>query len=107
MLGEIKRTILNVDLKKYRRQTQYCVIDLKMELLVDIVNDFKLETIFAKISILDVSQVLSMSLTTINRKFFTNYKRAISRFFRTVTLTTQPGIYLLRANNKNTKNIRA
>ena len=66
MLGEIKRTILNVDLKKYRRQTHYRVIDLKMELLVDIVNDFKLETIFAKISILDVSQVLSLSLTTIN-----------------------------------------
>ena len=66
MLGEIKRTILNVDLKKYRRQTQYRVIDLKMELPVDIVNDFKLETIFAKISILDVSQVLSLSLTTTN-----------------------------------------
>ena len=66
MLGEIKRTVLNVDLKKYRRQTQYRVIDLKMELPVDIVNDFKLETIFAKISILDVSQVLSLSLTTTN-----------------------------------------
>ena len=30
------------NLKKYPRQTQHCVIDLKMELLIEIVNDFKL-----------------------------------------------------------------
>ena len=30
-----------------------------MDLLVKIVNDFKLQTIFAKRSILDVSQILS------------------------------------------------
>ena len=30
------------NLKKYPRQTQHCVIDLKMELLIQIVNDFKL-----------------------------------------------------------------
>ena len=42
MLGEMKRSILNVNLKKYVRQIQHPVIDLKMELLVKIVNDFKL-----------------------------------------------------------------
>ena len=42
MLGEIKRSILNVNQKKYLRQIQHFEIDLKMELLVKIINDFKL-----------------------------------------------------------------
>ena len=37
-----KRSILNVNLKNYRRQIQHPAIDLKMELTVKIVNDFKL-----------------------------------------------------------------
>ena len=57
MLGAIKRSILNVNLKKYPRQIQHPVIDLKMELLCKIVSDFKLQTIFAKGSILDAPQV--------------------------------------------------
>ena len=48
MLGEEKRFIVNVNLKKYPTQIQHHVTDLKMELLVKIVNDFKLSSIFAK-----------------------------------------------------------
>ena len=66
MLGEIKRSMLNVNLKKYTGHNQHPVTDLKMKLLVKIVIDFKLETIFAKKSILDVSQALSSPLTIIN-----------------------------------------
>ena len=42
MFGEIKRPILNANLKKYPRQIQHPVLDLKMEILVKIVSDFKL-----------------------------------------------------------------
>ena len=56
--------------EKYSKQIQHTAIDLKMELLVKIVNDFKLQTNFAKRSILDVSQVLSSPLTAINQTFF-------------------------------------
>ena len=45
MLGDEKISIINVNLKKYQRQIQHPVIDLKMVLLVKIVNDSKL---FAK-----------------------------------------------------------
>ena len=38
--------------------------------------------------ILDVSQVLSSPLTTINQIILTNNKSAISRFFGTIVLTT-------------------
>ena len=62
-----------------------------MELPVKIVNDFKLQFIFAKRSVLDVLQVLSSLLTTINQTLFTKNKRAILRFFGTFTLTTQLG----------------
>ena len=48
MLGEEKRSIINVNLKKYPRQIQHPVTDLKMELLAKIVNDFTLLTVFAK-----------------------------------------------------------
>ena len=75
-----------------------------MELLVNIVNNFKLQTIFAKSSISDVSQVLSFPLTAINQMFLTNNKTAISRSSGTVTLTTQPGFYQFQVNNRNTKN---
>ena len=37
-----KRSIINVNLKKYARQIQHHVTDLKMELLVKIVNGCKL-----------------------------------------------------------------
>ena len=42
MLGEGDRSITNVNLKKYSRQIQHPVTDLKMDLLGKIVNDFKL-----------------------------------------------------------------
>ena len=38
---------------------------------------------------------------------FTNNTRAISRFFGTVTLTTQLGFYQFKVNNRNTNNTRA
>ena len=41
MLGKIKRPTLKVNLKKYPMQIQHPVMDLKMELLANIVNDFK------------------------------------------------------------------
>ena len=69
-----ERSILHLNLKKYPKQTQYPVIDLKMELSVNIVIAFKLQTIFTERSRLDVSQVLSLPLTTL----FSNNKRAIS-----------------------------
>ena len=37
-----KRSIINVNLKKYPRQIQHPVTDLKIELLAKIVNDYKL-----------------------------------------------------------------
>ena len=42
MLGEEKRSIINVNLKKYSWQIQHPVTDLKIDLLGKIVNDFKL-----------------------------------------------------------------
>ena len=42
MLGEIRRSILNVNLKMYLRQIQHPIIDLKIELLDKSVNYFKL-----------------------------------------------------------------
>ena len=42
MLGEIKRSTLNVNQKKYPKQIQHAVIDLKLEFLVKIVVYFKL-----------------------------------------------------------------
>ena len=43
MLGEEKRSTINVNLKKYPRQIQHPVTDLKMELVNNkIVNNFKL-----------------------------------------------------------------
>ena len=102
-----KRSLLNVNLEKYPKRIQHFVINFKMELFVNFVIDFKLQTIFAKRFILDVSQVLSSSLTTINQTFRTNNKRAISRFFGKLTLTIKPGFYLFKVNNRDTKNTRA
>ena len=42
MFGQIKRPILNVNLRKYPRQIQHPVIDFKMELITEIANDYKL-----------------------------------------------------------------
>ena len=72
-----------------------------MELHVKIIKDFKLRTIFAKRSILNVSQVLSSPLTTIIETFFRNNKSAMSRFSGTLLLTTQPDFYLFKVNNKH------
>ena len=105
MFGEIKRPILNVNLKKYPRQIQHPVINLKIELLVKTVNDFKLLTIFAKRSILDVSQVLSSPLTAINQTFFMKNKRAISWFCGMLNLIAQPEFYLIKVNNRNIKDV--
>ena len=69
-------------------------------------KDFKPQTIFAKRSTLDVSQVLSLPLTTINQMFLINIRRAISWLFGSVTLTSQPGFYLFKVNNMNSKNTR-
>ena len=88
MFGEEKRPIINVNLKKHPRHIQHPVTDLKMELLVINVNDFKLSITFAKSSISDLSQVLSSPLATINQVFLTTNKRATSWFFGTVSLTT-------------------
>ena len=41
MLEEEERSIKNINLKKYPKQIQHHVTDLKMELLVKIVNDCK------------------------------------------------------------------
>ena len=81
MLGEEKRSIINVNLKKYTRQIQHHVTGVKMELLVRIVNDSKLKTIFAqKSTILDVSEVLSSPLTTMNQCFLRTTEKLYHRF---------------------------
>ena len=97
------------DIYNKQRIFQHLVIDFNMELLVKIVNNFKQQTIFAKRSILHVSQVVSSPLTTFLRfsMFFTNNKRTISRFFGTVTPTTQLGFYLFKVNDRNTENTTA
>ena len=41
MLGNVERSILNVNLKKKSTQITHPVIDLKMELYVKTVNHFK------------------------------------------------------------------
>ena len=102
----MKRAILNVNLKKYPRHIQHSTIDLKLELPLKIVNNFKLLTIFVERSILGVSQVLSSPLTTINQASLRTTKELYHGFFGTLTLTTQPGFYLLKENNRNTKNPR-
>ena len=43
-----------------------------------------------------------VALTTKKQAFFTNNKKAISRFFGMVTRTTQPGFYQFHVNNRNT-----
>ena len=103
----MKRSILNINLKKYPRQIRHPVIDLKMELLVKIVTDFKLCTFRKKIHIRCVtgSEFASYyNSIIINQPFFTNNKRALSLFFGTVTLTTQPEFYFFKVKNRNTKN---
>ena len=94
-------------MKKYPKQTQHPVIDLKIALFVSIVIEFKLPTIFIKRPILDLSQVLNSSLATINQTFFTNNKRTISRFFAMVSLTSQSGFYMFKFTRRNTKNTLA
>ena len=101
----LKKVYTKCKLEKYPRKFQHKVIDLKTELLVKIANDFELQTTVAKRSILDVSLVLSSPLTTKNQTFLTNNKRAISRFFGTVALPTQPGLHLFKVNNRNTKTL--
>ena len=90
MLEEIKRSILYVNLKKYPRKIQHPVINLKIELIVKIINDFKLQIIFGKRSILYMSQVHG----------------PIPRFFGTMALCTQPKFYLFKVNNRNIKKTR-
>ena len=68
MLGEIKRSTLNVNQKKYPKQIQHAVIDLKLEFLVKIV-------VYFNSSIIDVSQVLSSPLTTKNQTFLQTIKK--------------------------------
>ena len=92
MLGEIKSSILNENLKKYRMQVQHFVIDPKMELFVKIVNDFKLYTIFAKRSILDVSQALSSPLATINQMIFYQKQKNYTTVFGSGSSYYQEGI---------------
>ena len=52
-----------------------------MELLVKIVIDFKLQAIFAKRFILDVSQVLRLPLTTINQIFLQRTKELYHNYY--------------------------
>ena len=54
-----------------------------------------------------MSQVLNSPMTTLNQTFLTNNKRALSRFFGTVALTSQPRFYLYRFNQRKTRNTGA
>ena len=86
MLGEEKRSIINVNLKKYPRQIQHHVTDLKMELLVKIVNDCKLQTIFTKKRHFRCGSEFSSDYN--KSVFLANNKRLISSFSGTLALTT-------------------
>ena len=89
------------DLYNKPRILQHPVIDLNMELLVKIVNDFKQQTVF----VLDVSQVLSLPLTKFFNVFlcFLRTTKELYHGFLERCLT-QLGFYL---NDRNTKNTRA
>ena len=61
--------------KKYSSQIQHPVTDLKMESFAKIVNGFKLKLFSQKSTILDVTQVLNLPLTTINKCFWQATKK--------------------------------
>ena len=48
MLGEIKRFILNINLKKYPRQIQHPTTDLKLELVVKLLMTLNCKLFFQK-----------------------------------------------------------
>ena len=108
MLGEEKRSIITVNLKKYQRQIQHLVTDLKLTFLLKLLTTLNCKLFLRKTIILDVSQVLSLPpLTTRNQMFLADNKRAIPWFCGTVALTTKPRFYLLKVNNRNIKSTRA
>ena len=74
-------------------QIQHPLTDLKMELFAKLLTALNCKLFSRKSTILDVSKVLSSSLSTINQTFLTKNKRVISRFFGTVALTTWPRFY--------------
>ena len=86
MLGEEKTSIISVNLKKYARQIQHHVTDLKMELFAKIVNDCKLWTIFAKEHHFRCDADSEFA-SYYNKSMFLA-KRPISSFFGKVALTT-------------------
>ena len=63
-LGEEKSSMINVNLKKYPRQIQHPVTDLKMKFLTKIVYDFKLYTIFTKKYTIFASEIKYLLRTT-------------------------------------------
>ena len=89
------------------RQIQHHVIDLKMELLVKIVINLKLQTAFVKRSILDVSHYLSSPLTAISQTFFYKQQKSYITVFWKGDSYHPSKIYLFKANNRNNKNTRA
>ena len=74
-------------------QIQHPLTDPKMELFAKLLTTLNFKLFSRKSIILDVSEVLSSSLSTINQMFLTENKRVISRFFGTVALTTWPRFY--------------
>ena len=80
MLGAEKRSIINVNLEKYPRQSQYPVIDLKTELLPKLLTTLNGKLFSQKSTILDVSQVLSAPLTTTNKCFLRTAKELYHGF---------------------------
>ena len=88
MLGEEKRSIINVNLKKYARQIQHQVTNLKMELLVKIVNDCKLQIILAKKHHVRCDTGSEFTSDYNESMLLANSKRPMSPFFGTVALTT-------------------
>ena len=85
---------------------QQPLIDLKMEHLIKIVNNFKQQAIFTKSSISGVSRILSSPLAAINQTFLTSNKTAISLFSGMVALTTQSGFCLFKVIKGNSENTR-
>ena len=107
MLGEIKRSIINANLKKYPRQTQHPVIDLNMELLVKTLNDLTVNYFYKKIHFRCVTGSEFASDYNKSNVFYEHQNKGYFAVFWNSETYYQPGFYLFKVNNRNTKSTRA
>ena len=107
MLGEIKRSIINANLKKYPRQIQHPAIDLNMELLAQTLNDLTVNYFYKKIHFRCVTGSEFVSDYNKSNVFYKHQNKGYVAAFWNGDSYYQPGIYLFEVNNRNTKGTRA